>query len=134
MSESNQNKLAEIARDPSSIEGLSRTEARRLWIETNTLGAKLATVWMSPDDTSHDEILDVHGAAALSRLSESFIYEHAKLMTRSAFKAGTSWRFRSKFLIEDIAALTDRADIEPIPNRRASTLRAGRRLRAGGVS
>lgn len=132
MSESN--KLAEIARDPSSIEGLPRTEARRLWIETNTLSAKLATVWMSPDDTSHDEILDVHGAAALSRMSESFLYENAKLMTRSAFKAGASWRFRAKFLIEDIAALGDRADTEPNPNRRATTPRAGKRLRAGGVS
>lgn len=134
MSESNQNKLAEIARDPSSIEGLSRTEARRLWIETNTLSAKLATVWMSPDDTSHDEIVDVHGAAALSGMSESFIYENAKSMPRAAFKAGVAWRFRSKFLIEDIAALAGRADTEPIPNRRASTLRAGRRLRAGGMS
>jgi hypothetical protein len=127
-----QNELSEIARDPSRVEGLSRSEARRLWIETNTLAAKLATVWMSPDDTSREEILDVHGAAALSRMSESFLYENARSMARSAFKAGTSWRFRSKFLIEDIAALDRANNVEP--NRRASTPRAGRRLRAGGVS
>jgi hypothetical protein len=126
-------RLAEIARDPSSIGTLSREVAKAAWIEASAITTRLLAVWASPDD-SRDEILNVHGAAALLRVSESFIYENAKFMKRAAFKVGGAWRFHSKFLIEDGKALRDRADNEPISNRRASARRADRRLRAGGAS
>lgn len=134
MFESNDdNKLAEIARDPSSIEAMPREVARAVWLEASALAARLMTRWASPFDATEEMVLTVPEAAEFAKISQSFLYEHWQHM-KSAFTAGKAVRFRKASLIADIAAIRDRADIEPIPNRRASTPRAGRRLRAGGMS
>ena len=134
MTEIPTDKLIEVLRDPSRAAALSHNEARRLWLDVNALAAHLMARWAAPtDDAIADEVLNVADAAAFAHVSESFIYEHAARLP-SAFRAGRSWRFHKKRLLDDIAALGNRAEaVEPVPLRRPAVLRNVRRVRAAGV-
>jgi helix-turn-helix protein len=130
--------LIECLRDPTRAATLSREAAKALWLQINNLGAHLMTRWASPDDSAIDEVvLTVAQAAEFAHLSQSFLYDHAKRLP-CAFRAGRSWRFHKKDLLQDIAALGDRprsdAFGEPTANRRKPALPQGaRRFRAASA-